>query len=561
MPEKYLSLWIWHKVNKRRHRKGLVKNLNSRPRGIVDGIDSESIKKSGRNQLQQLGISEGALIELDIPNATENQSMVYLWHSHCRLEIPMNISKHISISLILENENNQSSESLLEEAALYADEENPHEGNDLEMGDAANFNNNHISKSKDNNRNDSTPILTSLDSASPSGYMLQQPPTTSSSTPSQEKPVPLSNLDIDQSAIIVGFQYCDSRKQSFLEEFGFKPNRKVSVIAHEHPFLIVEVESPSESYSSSEYNLPTSATTNRSATKKEKNDDVVIDSEEDIGNNVDGGGGSGGKSDASKSEKQQQSVSLVQQTSESETSIRTRLSIKLIHANKILVRNVGQTDRFVRSGYWESFKESTKEAFSARSMRDLATFLGPAFLVSVGYADPGNWATDLEAGARFGYKLLWVILMSNIMAIILQVLSAKLGIATGKSLPENCRESFPRWANLFLWITAELAAMATDLAEFLGAAIGFGLLFNIPYWAGALLTGVCVLIILALERFGVRKVELIIILLVTIIAVAYIVEMVLVQPDADPLFQGMFIPSLPAGSTLVAVGIVGATVM
>jgi manganese transport protein len=152
-------------------------------------------------------------------------------------------------------------------------------------------------------------------------------------------------------------------------------------------------------------------------------------------------------------------------------------------------------------------------------------------------------------------------LMSNLMAILLQILSAKLGIATGKSLSENCRTSFSTWANILLWITAELAAIATDLAEFLGAAVGFELLFSIPLWAGALITGVCVLIILALERLGFRKVELVIIILVSIIALAYVIELVLVQPNASDLFHGMFVPMLPAGSTLVAVGIVGATVM
>jgi manganese transport protein len=147
------------------------------------------------------------------------------------------------------------------------------------------------------------------------------------------------------------------------------------------------------------------------------------------------------------------------------------------------------------------------------------------------------------------------------MAIVLQILSAKLAIATGKSLPEMCRATFPRWANYILWFTAEIAAMATDLAEFLGSAVGFALLFGIPLWAGALLTAVAVLLILALERFGFRKVELIIIFLVSVIAISYIIELILVRPEAGPLFQGMFVPTLPEGSTLVAVGIVGATVM
>src|SRR3972149_200227 len=112
-------------------------------------------------------------------------------------------------------------------------------------------------------------------------------------------------------------------------------------------------------------------------------------------------------------------------------------------------------------------------------LRRLLPFLGPAFIVSVGYMDPGNWGTDIDGGSRFGYQLLWVILLSNMMAILMQTLSAKLGIATGRTLPQLCRDRYPRTLNLFLWITAELAAMATDLAEFLGAALGFYLLFGI----------------------------------------------------------------------------------
>ena len=142
-------------------------------------------------------------------------------------------------------------------------------------------------------------------------------------------------------------------------------------------------------------------------------------------------------------------------------------------------------------------------------------------MISVGYMDPGNWGTDIEGGARFGYALLWVILMANLMAILMQILSAKLGIATGRSLPEVCRDHYPRWLSVALWVTAELAAMATDLAEFLGGAVGFNLLFGIPLFPAALLTGVVISLILLLERYGFRKVEMVIIGLIAVIGFVY----------------------------------------
>ncbi len=130
----------------------------------------------------------------------------------------------------------------------------------------------------------------------------------------------------------------------------------------------------------------------------------------------------------------------------------------------------------------------------------LLPFLGPAFIASVAYVDPGNFATNIAAGSEFGYTLLWVIIASNLMAILIQTLSAKLGIATGKNLAELCRENFPPWAVIILWILMELVAMATDLAEFLGAALGFNLLLNIPLWLAGILTGITTFIILGLER-------------------------------------------------------------
>ncbi len=205
--------------------------------------------------------------------------------------------------------------------------------------------------------------------------------------------------------------------------------------------------------------------------------------------------------------------------------------------------------------------DSVKRNGWGYTLKRIITFLGPAFLVSVGYMDPGNWGTDIEGGSRFGYSLLWVILVSNLMAILLQTLSAKLGLATGKTLPELCRERFSKPVAIFLWATAELAAIATDLAEVLGGAVAFNLLFGLPLFGGALLTGAIVGLILTLEEYNFRRLEMIIIGMVAIIGFAYLVEILLSQPAWGQLAYHTVSPRLPAGSTLVAVGIIGATVM
>ncbi len=188
-------------------------------------------------------------------------------------------------------------------------------------------------------------------------------------------------------------------------------------------------------------------------------------------------------------------------------------------------------------------------------------YLGPAFLVSVGYMDPGNWGTDIQGGSDFGYKLLWVLLLSNLMAILLQTLSAKLGIVTGKSLAENCREYFSRPVSLILWVLSELAMMATDLAEFLGAALGFYILFNIPMFSAALITGVVVFGILWFYRLGYRAVEYIIIGLVLTIGFCYVIEILLAKPVWGEIGRHVIIPQIDSRSILVAVGMLGATVM
>jgi manganese transport protein len=188
-------------------------------------------------------------------------------------------------------------------------------------------------------------------------------------------------------------------------------------------------------------------------------------------------------------------------------------------------------------------------------------YFGPAFVASVAYMDPGNFATNIEAGSRFGYNLLWVLLWSNAMAILIQYLSAKLGIATGKTLPECCREHFSRPVTIGLWVAAEFSAMATDLAEFLGAALGFYLLFHMPLLPAALLTGVIVFAILLVERYGFRNLELVIMGLVGIIGVAYAIEVLLVHPAWGAIGSGVVIPRVNASSIYVAVGMLGATVM
>jgi manganese transport protein len=189
-------------------------------------------------------------------------------------------------------------------------------------------------------------------------------------------------------------------------------------------------------------------------------------------------------------------------------------------------------------------------------------FLGPAFIASVAYVDPGNFATNISAGAKFGYTLLWVIITSNLMAMLIQTLSAKLGLATGLNLAEHCRKSFPRPVVIGMWILMELVAMATDLAEFLGAALGFNLLFGIPLWIAGLITAVATFLILGLERYGFRPLEAVITVFVGVVAICYVVETILDKPDWALVGYHAFVPLLKGReSLLLATGILGATVM
>lgn len=193
-------------------------------------------------------------------------------------------------------------------------------------------------------------------------------------------------------------------------------------------------------------------------------------------------------------------------------------------------------------------------------LKRIFAFAGPAFLVSVGYMDPGNWATDLEGGSRFGYKLVWVILMSNMMAILLQTLSARLGIVTGKDLAQACRSEYSKRASFLLWILGEIAIAACDLAEVLGTILGLNLLFGLPLLWGAVITLFDTFLLLVIQRLGIRKMEAFILSLITIIAGGFIVNLFLAKPDWGSAVAGLA-PSLPSGSVYIILGIIGATVM
>lgn len=193
--------------------------------------------------------------------------------------------------------------------------------------------------------------------------------------------------------------------------------------------------------------------------------------------------------------------------------------------------------------------------------RKILSFFGPAYLVSVGYMDPGNWATDLQGGSQFGYKLIWVLLMSNLMALLLQSLSARLGIVRGRDLAQANRETYPKTINFFLYLLAEVAIAATDLAEVLGMAIGIQLLTGMPLLWGVLITVLDTFLLLLLQRLGMRKMEVFIIALVAIIGFSFLIEIILAKPQLDEVVTG-FVPSIPNKEALfIAIGIIGATVM
>jgi manganese transport protein len=200
--------------------------------------------------------------------------------------------------------------------------------------------------------------------------------------------------------------------------------------------------------------------------------------------------------------------------------------------------------------------------FAQGRVRGTLAMLGPAFVAAIAYVDPGNFATNLQGGARYGYMLLWVVLAANLMAMLIQHLSAKLGIVTERNLPELCRDHYPRWVSRGLWVQAEIMAMSTDIAEFLGAALGLNLLFHVPLLAAGFMTGVIAFGILELQRHGYRRFELAVSGLLGIILLGFLYETLKIGPSASGSLRGTFIPHLDGGSSLyLAVGIVGATVM
>jgi manganese transport protein len=229
----------------------------------------------------------------------------------------------------------------------------------------------------------------------------------------------------------------------------------------------------------------------------------------------------------------------------------------------------------------DGMRGSVRVPTSRNWLRRMLAFAGPAYLVSVGYMDPGNWATDIAGGSRFGYQLAWVLLMSNLMAVLLQTLSARLGVVSGRDLAQACRERYPRWVVMPLWLLCEVAIVACDLAEVLGAAIGLQLLTGLPLLWGVLLTALDVMLLLLLSHYGVRRLEAFILALVATIGVCFALQTVLSRPDLPALFAALvprdasgapslFAP-LPGGghslfglhgeSLFLAMGILGATVM
>lgn len=203
------------------------------------------------------------------------------------------------------------------------------------------------------------------------------------------------------------------------------------------------------------------------------------------------------------------------------------------------------------------------DAIADHSRRKIKlTLLGPAFIAAIGYIDPGNFATNIQAGATFGYQLLWVVVWANFMAMLIQLLSAKLGIATGKNLAEHIRDNFPKSVVWIYWIQAEIIAMATDLAEFIGAAIGFQILLGISLLHGAVLTGIATFLILTLQNYGKKPLELVVGGLLLFVAIAYIIELFYSKPKLVVLGMSMLLPILPnKEAVFLSAGVLGATIM
>src|SRR6202453_1659978 len=197
-----------------------------------------------------------------------------------------------------------------------------------------------------------------------------------------------------------------------------------------------------------------------------------------------------------------------------------------------------------------------------RGLRSSLAFVGPAVIASIAYIDPGNFATNIQAGAKYGYSLLWVVLAANLIAMLFQGLSAKLGIVTGRNLAELCREQFSRRTVICMWIASEIAAMATDIAEFIGGALAISLLFHVSLLCGLGITGVATFLILQLDKRGFRPLELVIAAIVAVIGLSYLWELIIAPPDWHAALFHTVVPQLPDKSAItLAVGIVGATIM
>uniref|UniRef100_A0A0E0Q1K6 Glycosyl hydrolase family 31 C-terminal domain-containing protein n=1 Tax=Oryza rufipogon TaxID=4529 RepID=A0A0E0Q1K6_ORYRU len=196
------------------------------------------------------------------------------------------------------------------------------------------------------------------------------------------------------------------------------------------------------------------------------------------------------------------------------------------------------------------------------SWKNLFSYIGPGFLVSIAYIDPGNFETDLQAGAQYKYELLWIILIASCAALIIQSLAARLGVVTGKHLAEHCRAEYPKATNFILWILAELAVVACDIPEVIGTAFALNMLFKIPVWCGVLITGLSTLMLLLLQQYGVRKLEFLIAILVSLIATCFLVELGYSKPNSSEVVRGLFVPELKGnGATGLAISLLGAMVM
>lgn len=199
---------------------------------------------------------------------------------------------------------------------------------------------------------------------------------------------------------------------------------------------------------------------------------------------------------------------------------------------------------------------------NSKGVKRLLPFLGPAFIAAVAYIDPGNYATNITAGSKYGYTLLWVIFASNLMAVLIQTMSAKLGIATGKNLPEVCREQFSKKSSILLWIQAEIVIMATDLAEFIGAALGLYLLFGLPLMTSAIIAAIGSFAILEIQRRGIRSLEAVITGMIFVVVIAFGVQVFFAKPDSSAVLSGFLTPKFEnVDSILLSAGMLGATVM